>query len=157
MKSKKIFDSKLLVRTIIFLAALMLVFNVIHEMGHGMLCHLAENQFVWGITPIGGGWLVCIGPIEDLITFRLAGGLLASFVATISLLFVLHFGKNRTYVVIPLVAIAASQAVIAALEAFAYDLYMNSSLPHVVSGMITVTLILWLVFRYTKKEVCVKN
>jgi hypothetical protein len=60
-------------------------------------------------------------------------------------------------VAIPLVAIAASQAVIAALEAFAYDLYMNSSLPHAVSGMITVTLILWLVFRYMKKEVCVKN
>lgn len=157
MKSKKIFDSKLLVRTIISLAALMLVFNVIHEMGHGMLCQLSENQFVWGITPIGGGWLVCIGSIEDLVTFRLAGGLLASFVATIALLFVLRFGKNLTYLAIPLVTIAASQAVIAALEAFAYNIYMNSSLPHVVSGMITVTLILWLVFRYTKKEVYVKN
>lgn len=152
----KIFDSKLLVRTIISLAALMLIFNVIREMGHGMLCRLSENQLGWGMTLTGGNWLVCIRPIEDLVTFRLAGGLLAAFVATVALLFVLRFGKNMTFLTIPLVAIAASQAVIALPEAFSYNLYMNLSL-HIVSVTITITLVLLLVFRYTKKEICAKN
>lgn len=151
-QNKKIFDTRLLVLTIISLATLMLVFNVIHEMGHGILCQLAENHFVWGITPIGGGWLVCLGPMEDLLTFRLAGGLLASVVASVSLLCVILFGKKMTYLAIPLVVIAASQAVTAVFEAFVFGIYMNSSLSHVVTGLITVTLVILLVFRYTKKE-----
>jgi len=151
-KNNLVLDFRLAILTVITLAVLMPVFSVIHEMGHGAMCNYYGNDFAWSLNPLGGGWLSCLGTIDDPTMFRLAGGLVAALIASIIFILVLpHLGENTRFIGITLASIAVTEYAIALLEVFANEFYMNSPYSSGVSATITAVIIIWLVLRHSKK------
>jgi len=152
-KNNLVLDYKLVFLTIIALALLMPVFSIIHEMGHGVVCFVNGSDFTWGIDPLGGGWLSCSETFEDPTMFRLAGGIVSALTAsTIFILVRPHLRKNTVCITISLASIAATEYIITLLEVFANDFYMNSPFASVISGIVTVVIIIWYIFRISQKR-----
>src|SRR3972149_7852170 len=80
MNNNKIFDFSTVALTILTILVLIPIFSLIHESSHGLICNLDGKDFVFGIS-ITGGWLSCIGVIEDPTLFRLTGGMLTALTA----------------------------------------------------------------------------
>lgn len=150
MNKKQIFDFKTVFLTITTMLLLMPIFALIHESGHGLICKLDGKDFVFGIS-IAGGWLSCIGVIEEPTLFRLAGGMLTAIIAftTFAILKSKLVGRFK-FIAIALVTMGIGEYVVGVMEAYANDFYMHSKFSIVVSVMVMLSVLTILLYRESK-------
>ena len=150
MKKKQIFDFRIVVLTITTMLILMPVFALIHEAGHGLICKLNGMDFIFGIS-IGGGWLSCIGVIEEPTMFRLAGGMLTAMIAFATFAFLRPKLVGRfKFIAIALVTIGIGEYSVGIMEGFLNDFYMYSKFSGAVSGMLMLTIVMILLYNESK-------
>jgi len=150
MKTKPIFDAKIVLFTLLIMLALVPIVALIHEYGHGLICVLDGKDFVFGIT-IAGGWLSCIGIIEEPTLFRLAGGMLTAIVSFGALAILKSkLGRRFKFISIALVTIGIGEYASGLMEGFLNDFYMHTKFSGIVSAMIMFTVLIILCYRETK-------
>jgi len=150
MKKTKIFDFRIVALTIFAMLLLMPVFALIHEYSHGLICVLNGKEFVFGIS-IAGGWLSCIGVIEEPTMFRLAGGMITAMIAfaTFAILKPKLVGRFK-FIAIALVTMGIGEYSVGIMEGYLNDFYMHSQFSGGVSGMLMLTIVMILLYRESK-------
>ena len=150
MNNNKIFDFRTVALTILTILLLIPIFSLIHESGHGLICILDGKDFTFGIG-ITGGWLSCIGVIEDPTLFRLAGGMLTAITAfsTFAILKPKLVGRFK-FIAIALVTMGIGEYFVGIMEGFVNDFYMHSRFSGAASCILILSVLMILFYRESK-------
>ena len=150
MKSSKIFDFRTVTLTILAILVMIPIFSLIHESGHGLICTLDGKDFTFGIS-FTGGWLLCIGVMEDPTLFRLAGGMLTAITAFTSFAILKPKLVGRfKFIAIALVSMGIVEYFVGVMEGFANDFYMHSRLSGAASCILILSVLMILLYRESK-------
>lgn len=139
-------DSKIATYSCLFLILFIVPVNLIHELGHGLVCALDGNQFSIGISVMGGS-LVCFGTLENPYLFYVAGGLLAGLVSFLPFV-KKKWVMNKKWPAIVSLSLGISNLINAFFETILHDWYIHGTLqPAFVIGMLSFAVFAFLIFK----------
>ena len=135
---------------IIALAAMIIPFAIIHELGHSLVCHLNGNKFEIDIQFFTPSSMICLGTLTNSDIFRASGGALASTIAGIC-----GIAVKPKFLKIALFSIALAHLVNMVVESQLYDSYMGDAYWPILFGLIDSVIFIGVVFSMMKKTVII--
>jgi hypothetical protein len=124
-----------------------------HEIGHGMICNLGQDNtyFEFAISYAGGGEGRCVGYSGNIEVYRAFGGLLASAIALGIAIGMIGTSKKQFWLSgnvkpalpIALICLGFGHLLAATLETFAFDFYLGSQVAmYLIQALIFSTLVI---------------
>ena len=122
-------------------------FTILHELGHGLICHLEDNSFEIDIQLFGPSSMVCYGHVTNIAVFHFAGGAFAATIAGIG-----GIVTRPKFLKIALFSIAIGHLLNAGIEMLFNETYINNgNLWHFVFGLVDTVIFIGVAFILMKK------